>query len=117
LRLRSIPLLVIIIAAVAGLGAWTDRPKVKVIDAPVLIEATKPWDAIIEVSRRGRPLDGYKAVVTLQGPRGIEKIRAKELGGGRYRIRVHMAHGGFYTYTLVVGDRIVTRGTVYSIPK
>ena len=55
--------------------------------------------------------------MTLQGPRGIEKVRAKELGGGRYLIRVHMSHGGFYTYTLVVGDRIITRGTVYSIPK
>ena len=117
MRLRSIPILVLIIAAVAGLGAWTDKPKVKVSEAPVVIEATKPWDAIIEVSRRGRPLDGYKAVVTLQGPRGIEKVRAKELGGGRYLIRVRMTHGGFYTYTLVVGDRIITRGTVYSIPK
>ena len=117
MRLRSIPILVLIIAAVAGLGAWTDKPKVKVSEAPVVIEATKPWDAIIEVSRRGRPLDGYKAVVTLQGPRGIEKVRAKELGGGRYLIRVRMTHGGFYTYTLVVGDRIITRGTVYSITK
>jgi hypothetical protein len=117
MRLRSIPILVVIIAAVAGLGAWTDKPKVQVSEAPVVIEATKPWDAIIEVSRRGRPLDGYKAVVTLQGPRGIEKVRAKELGGGRYLIRVRMSHGGFYTYTLVVGDRIITHGTVYSIPK
>jgi hypothetical protein len=117
LRLRRIPLLVLIIAAVAGLGAWTDRPKVKVSEAPVVIEATKPWDAIVEVTRRGRPLDGFKAVVTLQGPRGIERIRAKELGGGRYLIRVRMTHGGFYTYTLVVGDRIAAHGTVYSIPK
>jgi hypothetical protein len=117
MRLRSIPLLVVIIAVVAGLGAWTDRPKVEVTNAPAVIEATKPWDAIIEVSRRGRPLDGFKPVVTLQGPRGIEKIRAKELGDGRYRVRLRMPHGGFYTYTLVVGDRVAARGTVYSIPK
>ena len=109
--------MVLIIAVVAGLGAWTDRPNVKVESAPVVVEASKPWDAIIEVSRRGRPLDGYKAVVTLQGPRGIEKVRAQELGGGRYRIRVRLAHGGFYTYTLLVGDRIAAHGTVYSIPK
>jgi hypothetical protein len=117
LRLRTIPLLVIIIAAVAGLGAWTDKPKVKVREAPPVIQATKPWDAIIEVSRRGRPLDGYKAVVTVTGPRGTQRIKAKELGSGRYRVRVRMPEGGFYTYTLVVGDRIAARGTVYSIPK
>ena len=51
------------------------------------------------------------------GPRGMERIKAKELGGGRYRVRVRMPQGGFYTYTLVVGDRIAARGTVYSIPK
>jgi hypothetical protein len=108
---------VFIIAAVAGLGAWTDKPKVKVHDAPRVVHATKPWDAIIEVSRRGRPLDGYKAILTVIGPRGIQRIRAKELGGGRYRVRVRLAEGGFFTYTLAVGDRIAARGTVYSIPK
>jgi hypothetical protein len=108
---------VIIVAVVAALGAWTDKPKVKVTEAPVVVEATKPWDAIIEVTRRGRPLDGYKAIITLQGPRGIQRIRAKELGGGRYLIRVRMGHGGFYTYTVTVGDRVAGRGTVYAIPK
>jgi hypothetical protein len=117
MRLRSIPFLVLIIAVVAGLGAWTDRPTVKVTNAPAVIKAAKPWYAIIEVSRRGRPLDGFKPVLTLQGPRGIEKVRATELGGGRYRVRLRMPHGGFYAYTLVVGERVAARGTVYSIPK
>jgi hypothetical protein len=117
MRLRAIPYLVIIVAVVAALGAWTDKPKVQVVDAPPVIAATKPWDAIVEVSRRGRPLDGYKAVLTLTGPRGTERVRAKELGGGRYRIRVRMPHGGFYAYTIVVGDRVAARGTVYSIPR
>jgi hypothetical protein len=36
MRLRSIPILVVILAAVAGLGAWTDKPKVKVSEAPVV---------------------------------------------------------------------------------
>jgi hypothetical protein len=117
MRLRTIPLLVIIIAVVAALGAWTDKPRVKVTDAPPVIEATKPGDAIIEVTRRGRPLDGYKAVLTLTGPRGTERVRAQELGAGRYRVRVRLPHGGFYTYTLAIGDRIAARGTVYSIPR
>jgi hypothetical protein len=56
-------------------------------------------------------------VLTLTGPRGTERVRAKELGAGRYRVRVRLPHGGFYTYTLAVGDRIAARGTVYSIPR
>lgn len=117
LRLGTIPLLVLIVAIVAVLGAWTDKLHVRVEDAPPVVEATEPWDAIVEVTRRGRPIDGYKAWVEVSGPRGTEKIRAKELGSGRYRVRVRMPHGGFYTYTLVIGDRIAARGTVYSVPK
>jgi hypothetical protein len=117
MRLRSIPLLVLVVAIVAALGAWSDRPKVEMSDAPAVIEATQPWDAIIEVSRRGRPLDGFRAILTVEGPRGVERIKAKELGGGRYRVRVRLPHGGFYTYTLTVGDRVAARGSVYSIPK
>ena len=118
MRLWAIPLLVVIVAAVAGLGAWTDRPRVTVETAPPIVEATKPWDAVVEVSRRGRPLDGYKAVLTLTGPQGgVRKVRAKELGSGRYRVRVRLPEGGFYTYTLSIGDHVAARGTVYSIPR
>jgi hypothetical protein len=116
MRLRTVPFLVVIVACVAALGAWTDKPKVEVQTPPV-VEATKPWDTIVEVSRRGRPLDGYKAVLTLTGPHGTMRVRAKELGSGRYRVRVRLPKGGFYTYTLAVGDRIAARGTVYSIPR
>jgi hypothetical protein len=116
MRLRAIPLLVLIVAAVAAVGAWTDRPKV-VTHAPPVVEATQPWNAVVSVTRRGRPLGGYKAIVTLTGPRGTQRVRAKELGGGRYRFRVRLGHGGFYTYTLILGDRIAGRGTVYAIPK
>lgn len=117
MRLRTVPLLVVIVAAVAALGAWTDRPHVTVEDAPPVVEATKPWDAVIEITRRGRPLVGYQAVLTIVGPRGSERIKAKDLGRGRYLVRVRLAHGGFYTYTLTVGRRVAARGTVYAIPR
>jgi hypothetical protein len=116
MRLRTIPLLVLVIAVVAALGAWTDRPKIKA-EVPPVVAATKPWDAVVQVSRRGRGLSGYRAIVTLSGPRGTERVRAKDLGGGRYRFRVRLPHGGFYSYTLMVGDRIAARGTVYAVPK
>jgi hypothetical protein len=56
-------------------------------------------------------------VLTLVGPRGTQRVRAKELGSGRYRIRVSLPHGGFYSYTITVGDRVAARGTVYAIPR
>jgi hypothetical protein len=117
MRLRTIPFLVVIVAIVAALGAWTDRPHVTVKDAPPVVDATKPWDAVIQVTRRGRPLDGYKAVLTLTGPRGTQHVRAQELGNGRYRIRVRLPHGGFYSYTLTAGNWVAARGTVYAIPR
>jgi hypothetical protein len=89
----------------------------KVQDAPVVIHATKPWDTVIEITRRGRPLEGYKAAITLKSPRGTHKIKAKELGRGRYRIRVRTPYGGFYTYTIKVGDRDAAQGRLYAIPK
>jgi len=42
---------------------------------------------------------------------------AKELGGGVYRFEVKLRGGGFYTYAVLVGDRIAGHGTVYSVPQ
>ena len=116
MRLRTIPLLVVVVAVVAALGAWTDSLKVQT-KAPPVVAATKPWNAIVKVTRRGRGIDGYRTVVTITGPRGTQKLRAQELGGGVYRFQVKLTGGGFYTYTLLVGDRIAGHGTVYSVPQ
>jgi hypothetical protein len=116
MRLRTIPLLLVVVAVVAALGAWTDHLKV-VTDAPPVVAATEPWNAIVKVTRRGRGIDGYRAVVTLTGPRGTLRVRAQDLGGGVYRFRVKLSGGGFYSYTLLVGDRIASHGTVYSVPR
>jgi hypothetical protein len=116
MRLRTIPLLVVVVAVVAALGAWTDSLKVQT-KAPPVVAATKPWNAIVKVTRRGRGIDGYHAVVTLTGPRGTQEVNAQELGGGLYRFRVKLSGGGFYSYTVLVGDRIAALGTVYSVPQ
>ena len=73
MRLRTVPLLLVIVAIVAALGAWTDDLKVQT-KAPPVVLATKPWNAIVRVTRRGRGIDGYAAVVTLTGPRGSQQI-------------------------------------------
>jgi hypothetical protein len=116
MRLRTIPLLLVVVACVTALGALSDNLKVRT-EAPPVVAATKPWNAIVKVTRRGRGIDGYHAVVTLTGPRGTQQVRAQELGGGVYRFRVTLAGGGIYTYTVLIGDRIAAHGTVYSVPQ
>jgi hypothetical protein len=115
MRLRTLPLLVVIVLCLAALGAWTDRLQYKT-EAPLVAAATKPWTAVVKVTRRGRAIEGYRAYVTLTGPRGTERVAAQEVGGGVYRFRVKLAGGGFYSYTILVGDRIASRGTVYAVP-
>jgi hypothetical protein len=111
-------LLVVIVAAVAALGAWTDRPHVTVDQAPPVVKATEPWSAIVQISRRGRRLDGFRPVFEVTDPEGNKvHVRAKAVGEGKYRVSVLFPSGGFYTYKLVVADRIAARGTVYAVPR
>ena len=116
MRLRTIPMLVVVVAVVAASAPGPTASRCETT-APPVVAATKPWNAIVKVTRRGRGIDGYHAVVTLTGPRGTQQVRAQELGGGLYRFRVKLTGGGFYTYTVLVGDRIAAHGTVYSVPQ
>jgi hypothetical protein len=114
MRLRATPLLVVIIAIVAVAGAWTDRPNVQVEKAPTIVQGKTRWEAMVKVTRRGRPLDGAKAVMTLKGPNGVQKVQAQGLGGGWYRVRVRTPEMGFYTYTINIGNNGAARGGLFS---
>jgi hypothetical protein len=117
MRLRSTVLLVLICACVATLGAWTDKPQVDVEHGPTAVPATKPWDSIVEISRRGRRLDGFRPTMTLEGFGDHATFTGKAISAGKYRVQVVFPHPGFYTYTVKVADRIAARGTIYAIPK
>ena len=117
MRLRAIPVLVVIVACVAALGAWTDRTRVKVADASPVAHVSKSWSAVVEISRRGRRLDGFRPVFQVTDATGrTRSVNAHELGAGRYRVSIVFPQGGFYTYKVVVADRIAGRGTVYAVP-
>ena len=116
MRLRSTLMLVLIIAIVVTLGAWTDRTQVGLAKGPSAVPATKPWNAIVEISRHGRRLDGFRPVLTITGLGDPKSFHGKEVASGRYRVQVVFPHPGFYTYTVNVADRIATRGTVYAFP-
>ena len=117
MRLRSTLTLVLTIAIVVTVGAWTERTQVAVKKGPTAVPATKPWDTIVEISRRGRRLDGFRPVLTIAGLGDPMSFDGKEVAAGRYRVQVVFPHPGFYTYTVKVADRIAARGTVYAIPK
>jgi hypothetical protein len=118
-RLRSIPILVVVIASVAALGAWMDRPTVRWMQGPPVVHTHEPWTAYLEITRRGRGIQWYKPVIVLRGPKGtVQRVPATDLGNGHYRIRVRLKDGGFYSYTVLVhGDGIPARGTVFAIPR
>jgi hypothetical protein len=117
MRLRNTIVLVVIIATVVGIGAWTDRTRVALANGPTAVPATKTWDAMVEISRHGRRLDGFRPVLTIAGLGDPKSFKGEEVAAGRYRVQVIFPHPGFYTYTVQVADRIAARGTVYAIPK
>lgn len=117
MRLRAIPLLVVIVACVAALGAWTDRTRVQVDHASPVAHVAKDWNAVVEITRRGRRLDGFRPVFEITDSTGrTRSVGTHELGAGRYKVSVVFPQGGFYTYKVVVANRIAGRGTVYAVP-
>ncbi|HEV7133426.1 MAG TPA: hypothetical protein VGN27_06840 [Gaiellaceae bacterium] len=117
MRLRSTATLVFIIAVVAVVGAWTDRTKIAVDTGSGAVPATKPWNTIVEISRHGRRLDGFRPVLTISGDTNPRSFHADEVSSGRYRVQVVFPHPGFYSYTVKVADQVAKRGTVYAIPR
>src|SRR5665213_1042582 len=117
MRLRGSVILVLIIAIVVSVGAWTDRAHVALAKGPTAVPAAKPWDTIVEISRHGRRLDGFRPVLTITGLGDPRSFNAKEVAAGRYHVQVIFPHPGFFTYTVVVADPVAARGEIYAIPK
>lgn len=117
MRVRGTLLLVLISAAVATVGAWTDKPQVDVAQGSnPAVPATKPWDALVEISRRGRRLDGFRPTMTIEGLSASRTFTGQAVSAGKYRVSVVFPHAGYYTYTVKVANRVAARGTVYAIP-
>jgi hypothetical protein len=117
MRLRGTLLLVLICATVAGVGAWTDRPHVDVAQgSTAAVPATKPWNALVEISRHGRRLDGFRPTMTIEGMTATRTFTAEPISAGKYRVSVIFPRAGYYNYTVKVANRIAARGTVYAIP-
>lgn len=119
MRLRAIPILAIVVACIAVLGAWTEQPHVTVSKAPSVVKAQKPWSAIVQITRRGRRLDGFRPVFVVTNSQGTsERATATEIGPGTYRVSLVFPSSGFYTYKVVVApDAPAPHGTIYAAPQ
>jgi hypothetical protein len=119
LRLRNTLILVAICAAVAVLGAWTEKPTVDVKPGPGAVPAKKSWDSLVEISRHGRRLDGFRPTIEIEGIAAGSKqtFKAKAIAAGKYRVSVVFPQPGYYTYEVKVADRVAAKGTVYAIPQ
>lgn len=108
-------MLALIVAVVAAVGAWADRPTVAVDRAPALVPVTQPWSALVDISRRGRRLDGFRPVLTITADGESQSFRGTEIAPGRYRVRVVFPYPGAYTYTVSVPSAGGTRGTITAV--
>ena len=108
--------LVLIVVAVAAVGAWADRTKISVHPGSGAVPAAQPWDTMVEISRHGRRLDGFRPVMTIAGLGEAKTFNGNEVSAGRYKVEVVFPHAGFYSYTVSVADQIAARGTVYAVP-
>jgi hypothetical protein len=115
MRLRSTLVLVVIVAIVAAVGAWADRPTVAVDQPPAFVPATQPWSAVVEISRRGRRLDGFRPVLTITADGQSKSFHGQEIAPGRYRVQVVFPYPGSYTYTVTVPTGSGARGTITAI--
>jgi hypothetical protein len=117
MRLRSVQLLLVVCALVAIVGAWIDKPHADVAKAPHFVPVSKPWNAVVELSRHGRRLDGFRPVLQITGPDGSETFNAEGVGSGRYRVQVVFPQVGEYNYSIVVGHVVAIRGQIVAVPE
>ncbi len=107
-----------IVAVVAAVGAWADRPSVAVVHPPQLVTVDVPWSAILEISRHGRRLDGFRPVLTISAAGAPRRsFSGTEVTPGRYRVQVVFPTVGVYTYKVAVAKNVVTTGTVSVVPR
>lgn len=121
MRIRGTAALIILVVAIAMASAvvatFADATRVRVNDTPQLVPQGKPVDLVVEVSRRGRHLDGYRPVIEVEDAFGTRTYgNASEIGPGRYRVRVVFPRLGQWKYVVKAGAGS-SRGSLTVIPR
>lgn len=118
MRLRGTAALLVVAAGTTITAAFADRTSVKIVHpAPKIVRAGTAWTAEVEISRRGRRLDGYRPVLEIQDESGVHTFVGRETQPGIYRVRVVFPHVGPWQYSVRVGHQHVSGGSLRVIPK
>jgi hypothetical protein len=108
---------VLAVAAVAVLAAgFTSRTQVTVSKPPTHVKAGTAWDALVQISREGRRLDGYRTAIEIQDELGHVTFPGQEIRPGLYRVRVVFPRIGHWSYQVRVGQDTRGRGSLRVIP-
>ena len=98
----------------AGLGSGT---KVTLATKPpATVRAGTTWTALVDVSRAGRRLDGFRPVIEIQDSHGRERFSGTQVGPGVYRIRVVFPRLGRWEYRVKAGTAAM-RGGLRVVPR
>lgn len=97
--------IVLIAVASAIVATFADATSVQVEAPPQLVTRGQATDILVEVSRSGRRLDGWRPVVETQDQFGERTYRhAEQIGPGVYRVRVVFPRIGQWTYVVKAGS-------------
>jgi hypothetical protein len=98
----------------AGLGSGT---KVTLATKPpATVRAGTTWTALVDITRAGRRLDGFRPVIEIQDSRGRQRFAGAQIGPGVYRIRVVFPRLGHWVYRVKAGTGL-TSGALRVVPR
>jgi hypothetical protein len=84
---------------------------------PATVRAGTTWTALVNVSRDGRRLDGFRPVIEIQDDRGREQFSGTQVAPGVYRLRVVFPRVGQWQYRVKAGRATGTHGGLRVVPR
>jgi hypothetical protein len=115
MRLRATAAVVVIAISIVA-AALADKTTVKMpTPAPPLVQSNT-WTTLLQLSRRGRRLDGFRPVLEIEDQYGHRSFPGDETAPGVYRVRVVFPRRGPWKYTIRVGSETVKTGAMWVLP-
>jgi len=117
MRLRGTAALLAVAAATTVTAAFVDTTTARLKKpAPKTVKAGRPWTATVEITRRGRRLDGFRPVLEVRDELGRHTYVGTETAPGVYRVRVVFPRVGPWRYSVRVGRERIARGSLRVVP-
>ena len=112
MRLRATAAVALVAISIVA-AALADKTTVKLKKpAPVLVQS-HTWTTLMQLSRRGRRLDGFRPVLEIEDQYGHRSYFGDETSPGVYRVRVIFPRKGPWKYTIRVGTETVKTGSMW----